>query len=157
MIASRGKSDSPPPMSLLRSGVKSAVAAAMGSLEQPGAFDIRSKDSSSLFPGGSRIAPVRVEILRNYPTRQVRSRVLLKLGGPNRLKGLGEAFPELGGRFSSPSCSRWRGTPFSLQPGSGYPSCDGNRRKARRASVDAIKQPAGGLPGKKIGISFQGR
>jgi len=32
----------------------------------------------------------------------------------------------------------------------------GNRRTAPCASVDAIKEPAGGLPGKKIGIHFQG-
>jgi hypothetical protein len=35
-------------------------------------------------------------------------------------------------------------------------SCNGGWRDVRCDSVDAIKQPAGGLPGKKIGIRFQG-
>ena len=36
---------------------------------------VRLKDSSLLFPDGSRIAPVGVDIMRNYPTRQVGSMV----------------------------------------------------------------------------------
>ena len=35
--------------------------------------------------------------------------------------------------------------------------CICNARKAPQASVDAIKEPAGCLPGKKIGIHFQRR
>jgi hypothetical protein len=51
----------------------------------------------------------------------------------------------------------------SLKPATGaHLSCDrlvpfrhAARRNVVRVSVDAIKQPVGGLPGKKIGIRFQ--
>jgi len=35
--------------------------------------------------------------------------------------------------------------------------CDGHRRDAPQASVDGIKQPAGGLQGKKIRVILQCR
>jgi len=38
--------------------------------------------------------------------------------------------------------------------GARFRFCHGHRRNAPQASVDAIKQPAGSLPGKKIRVIF---
>src|SRR5262245_53125740 len=60
--------------------------------------------------------------------------------------------PKLGGPFWSAFAVGAGAHYFSCSP---FPFCDGNRPNAPQASVDAIKQPAGGLPGKKIRVIFQ--
>ena len=110
-------------------------------------------DSSSLFPGRSRIAALGEGITRNCSRGQVTQGLLPSRGEPIGAKGEGKYPPRSGN--ASPH-------PFAVVCGA-HLSCDSlvlfrhdPRRNVVQASVNAIKQAAGGLPGKKIGIRFQG-